>query len=177
VDLERRTARLLMRPWAESDLAPFAEMNADAEVTRYFPSTLTREASDALAARAQARLEQDGWGLWALEVDGRFAGFTGLARPSWDPSLVEVGWRLPRWAWGHGYATEAAREALAVGFDEVGLSEIVSFTAIGNERSQAVMRRLGMTRDPADDFDYPTLAEGHPLRRSVMYRLPAPRTV
>jgi RimJ/RimL family protein N-acetyltransferase len=174
VTLERRTARLLMRPWREADLEPFAELNADPEVMEYFPSTLTRAASDALAARAQARLQENGWGLWALEVDGRFAGFTGLARPSWDPSMVEVGWRLPRWAWGHGYATEAAREALAVGFDEVGLAEVVSFTAVSNERSQAVMRRLGMTRDPADDFDFPTIPVGHPLRRSVLYRITRP---
>jgi len=160
-----------MRPWTDADREPFAAMNADPEVMEYFPSTLTRAASDALADRAQAGLDENGWGLWALEVEGRFAGFTGLARPRWDPSLVEVGWRLPRWAWGHGYATEAAREALAVGFDEVGLTEIVSFTAVTNARSQAVMRRLGMTRDPADDFDYPTVAEGHPLRRSVLYRI------
>ncbi|WP_456787123.1 GNAT family N-acetyltransferase [Cellulomonas sp. P5_C5] len=172
--LERRTARLLMRAWRESDLEPFAELNADPEVMEYFPSTLTRQDSDALAARAQERLQENGWGLWALEVDGRFAGFTGLARPSWDASMVEVGWRLPRWAWGHGYATEAAREALAVGFDEVGLAEIVSFTAVPNERSQAVMRRLGMTRDPADDFDNPNRVEGHPLRRSVLYRITRP---
>ena len=160
-----------MRAWTEADLEPFAELNADPEVMEYFPSTLTRDASDALAARAQAGLQENGWGLWALEVDGRFAGFAGLARPSWDRSMVEVGWRLPRWAWGHGYATEAAREAVRVGFDEVGLEEIVSFTVPTNLRSQAVMRRLGMTRDPADDFDYPTIAEGHPLRRSVLYRL------
>lgn len=169
--LERRTDRLLMRQWTEADLEPFAAMNADPEVMQYFPSTLSREASDALATRAQAWLGDNGWGLWALELDGRFAGFTGLARPTWNPTFVEVGWRLPRWAWGHGYATEAAREALAVGFDEVGLTEIVSFTAVSNDRSQAVMRRLGMTRDPADDFDYPTIAEGHPLRRSVLYRI------
>ncbi|WP_246125274.1 GNAT family N-acetyltransferase [Cellulomonas xylanilytica] len=172
--IERRTPRLLMREWTEADLEPFAELNADPEVMEFFPATLTRQASDRFAARAQARLQEDGWGLWALEVDGRFAGFTGLARPSWDRSMVEVGWRLPRWAWGHGYATEAAREALAVGFDEVGLTEIVSFTAVPNERSQAVMRRLGMTRDPADDFDYPTIAAGHPLRRSVLYRITRP---
>jgi RimJ/RimL family protein N-acetyltransferase len=174
VILERRTTRLLMRQWTDADLEPFAQMNADPEVMQYFPATLTRPASDAFVARARARLEENGWGLWALEVDGRFAGFTGLARPAWNPSLVEVGWRLPRWAWGHGYATEAAREALAVGFDELGLTEIVSFTAVPNERSQAVMRRLGMMRDPADDFDYPTIAEGHPLRRSVLYRISAP---
>lgn len=171
--LERRTARLVMRQWTDADLAPFAEMNADPEVMEYFPSTLSREASDELAARARAHLDEHGWGLWALEVDGRFAGFTGLARPGWDPELVEVGWRLPRWAWGRGYATEAAREALAVGFDELGLSEIVSFTAVSNERSQAVMRRLSMTHDPADDFDFPTIEAGHPLRRTVLYRLSA----
>ncbi|MCC2333815.1 GNAT family N-acetyltransferase [Cellulomonas wangsupingiae] len=174
--LERRTARILMRPWTAADLEPFAEMNADPEVMRYFPAPLTRQESDALAARAQAWLEENGWGLWALEVDGRFAGFTGLARPSWNPSLTEVGWRLPRWAWGHGYATEAARQALAVGFDELGLTEVVSFTAVANERSRAVMRRLGMTRDPADDFDYPPRPEGHPLRRHVLYRVQAPGT-
>jgi RimJ/RimL family protein N-acetyltransferase len=95
-------------------------MNADPEVMEHFPAPLTREQSDALAARAQAGLEENGWGLWALEVDGRFAGFTGLNRPSWNPELVEVGWRLPRWAWGHGYASEAAREALRVGFEEAG---------------------------------------------------------
>jgi RimJ/RimL family protein N-acetyltransferase len=163
-----------MRPWVGADLEPFAEMNADPEVMRYFPAMLTQEASDALAARAQAGLEENGWGLWALEIDRRFAGFTGLTRPGWDESLVEIGWRLPRWAWGHGYATEAAREALAAGFHDFGLSEIVSFTAVSNERSQAVMRRLGMTRDSADDFDYPMIAEGHPLRRSVLYRISAP---
>ncbi|MBO3089191.1 GNAT family N-acetyltransferase [Cellulomonas dongxiuzhuiae] len=168
---ERRTTRLVMRQWTDADLEPFAALNADPEVMEHFPAPLTREASDALAARARAGLEANGWGLWAVEVDGRFAGFTGLARPAWDPSLVEVGWRLARWAWGHGYATEAARAALAVGFEEVGLTEIVSFTAVGNERSRAVMRRIGMTRDPADDFDYPTIPQGHPLRRSVLYRI------
>ncbi|MCC2321130.1 GNAT family N-acetyltransferase [Cellulomonas xiejunii] len=171
----RHTARLVMRSWQDSDLEPFAEMNADPEVMKYFPSLLTRAESDALATQARTHVEEHGWGLWALEVDGRFAGFTGLARPRWNPDLVEVGWRLPRWAWGHGYATEAAREALAVGFDELGLAEIVSFTTVDNERSRAVMRRLGMTYDPADDFDYESSAAGHPLRRSVLYRIRAPR--
>ncbi|WP_315094350.1 GNAT family N-acetyltransferase [uncultured Cellulomonas sp.] len=173
--LELRTARLLMRPWRDADLEPFAAMNADPEVMEHFPSTLTRAQSDALADRCEQWLQEHGWGLWALEVEGRFAGFTGLARPSWDASMVEVGWRLPRWAWGYGYATEAADEALRVGFEEVGLAEIVSFTAVPNARSRAVMRRLGMTRDPADDFDNPNRVEGHPLRRSVLYRLPRDR--
>ncbi|QCB95004.1 GNAT family N-acetyltransferase [Cellulomonas shaoxiangyii] len=171
---ERRTARLVLRQWTEADLEPFARMNADPEVMEYFPATLTREASDAMVARVRAHLDEHDWGLWALEADGRFAGFTGLARPGWAPSLVEVGWRLPRWAWGRGYATEAAREALAVGFGELGLTEVVSVTTVSNERSQAVMRRLGMTRDPAADFDHPTIPEGHPLRRHVLYRITAP---
>ncbi|WP_273653081.1 GNAT family N-acetyltransferase [Cellulomonas fimi] len=171
---ERRTERLVMRQWTEADLEPFARMNADPEVMEHFPAPLTREQSDALAARAQAGLAENGWGLWALEVDGRFAGFTGLNRPSWNPDLVEVGWRLPRWAWGHGYASEAAREALRVGFEEAGLDEIVSFTAVPNVRSQAVMRRIGMTRDPADDFDHPSVPHGHRLERHVLYRIARP---
>lgn len=163
-----------MRQWTEADLAPFARMNADPEVMEHFPALLTREQSDALAARAQRGLEENGWGLWALEVDGRFAGFTGLNRPSWNPELVEVGWRLPRWAWGCGYASEAAREALRVGFEEAGFDEIVSFTAVPNVRSQAVMQRIGMTRDPADDFDHPSVPHGHRLERHVLYRIARP---
>ncbi|WP_456843777.1 GNAT family N-acetyltransferase [Cellulomonas sp. P5_C6] len=174
--LEHRTERLILRRWRQEDREPFAELNADPEVMRYFPATLSRAESDAMADRIDQRMRENGWGLWALEVTagehaGRFAGFTGLARPVWDMSLTEVGWRLPRWAWGYGYATEAAREAVRVGFEEFGLDEIASFTVPTNLRSQAVMRRLGMTRDPADDFDWPTIAEGHPLRRTVYYRL------
>ena len=174
--LERRTDRLLLRRWREADREPFAELNADPEVMEFFPATLSRAESDAMVTRIEHRMRDNGWGLWALEVTvgehaGRFAGFTGLARPTWNPAFTEVGWRLPRWAWGHGYATEAAREALRVGFEELRLDEIVSFTTPTNQRSRAVMERLGMTRDPADDFDYPTIAEGHPLRRSVLYRL------
>ncbi|WP_456826167.1 GNAT family N-acetyltransferase [Cellulomonas sp. P5_E12] len=174
--LERRTDRLLLRRWREADREPFAELNADPEVMQFFPATLSRAESDAMVTRIEHRMRDNGWGLWALEVTagehaGRFAGFTGLARPTWNPAFTEVGWRLPRWAWGHGYATEAAREALRVGFEELRLDEIVSFTTPTNQRSRAVMERLGMTRDPADDFDYPTIAEGHPLRRSVLYRL------
>ena len=84
---------------------------------------------------------------------------------------VEKGWRLVRSAWGRGYATEAARAALAFGFERAGLEEIVSFTVPGNGPSWAVMERLGMARDPADDFDHPAIAAGHPLRRHVLYRL------
>ncbi|PPK98172.1 RimJ/RimL family protein N-acetyltransferase [Kineococcus xinjiangensis] len=181
MDATLRTPRLLLRRWREDDLDPFAALNADPEVMEHFPAPLDRAASDALAARCDSHLAGHGWGLWAVEVAegadaGRFAGFTGLAVPSFEAPFtpcVEVGWRLARWAWGRGYATEAARRALAVGFDDLGLPEVVSFTATANTRSQAVMRRLGLRRDPADDFDHPALPAGHPLRRHVLFRLPA----
>jgi RimJ/RimL family protein N-acetyltransferase len=170
-----------MRRWTPEDRGPFAAMNADPQVMEHFPGPLSPPDSDALAARADAHLAEHGWGLWALEVAsgedlGRFAGFTGLAVPSWEASFtpcVEVGWRLPRWAWGRGYASEVARAALRVGFTDLGLEEIVSFTAVPNQRSRAVMRRTGMTRDPGGDFDHPTIPVGHPLGRSVLYRLSA----
>ncbi|GGT32441.1 N-acetyltransferase [Streptomyces chromofuscus] len=170
------TDRLLLREWRESDLVPWATINADPEVRRYLPGLPGREQCDAAVAGFQADLEQRGWGWWAVEVrdTGEFIGFTGL-----DPveegqpfTGVEAGWRLARSAWGHGYATEAARAALRFGFTDLGLPEILAVTAAGNDRSRAVMRRLGMTRRPADDFDDATLPEGDPLRRSVLYRLP-----
>lgn len=167
-----------MRRWRPEDRGPFADMNADPRVMEYFLGTLEQQDSDALAARADAHLAEHGWGLWALEVaagddHGRFAGFTGLAVPSWEAAFtpcVEIGWRLPRWAWGRGYASEAARAALWVAFAKLGLAEVV-FTAVPNQRSQAVMRRIGMTRDPEGDFDYPTIPVGHPMGRSALYRL------
>lgn len=171
---ELRTDRLVLRGWRESDLAPWAAMNADPEVREYFPGTLTREQSEASVARFQADLDQRGWGWWAVEVraTGEFIGFTGLDPVDEDTPFtgVEVGWRLARPHWGHGYATEAALAALDHGFESLGLTEILAITTATNLRSQAVMRRIGMTRDPADDFDDMTVPEG-PLRPSVVYRL------
>ena len=174
-----RTERLLLREWREDDRAPFADLNADPEVMEHFPATMTRAESDAFADRIAARLDEVGWGLWAVEVvaTGEFIGFTGLAMPRFEAHFtpaVEIGWRLARTAWGHGYATEAARHALEFAFVDLELPEIVSFTAVGNGRSRAVMERIGMTHDPADDFDHPLLPEGHPLCRHVLYRKPAP---
>jgi RimJ/RimL family protein N-acetyltransferase len=173
---ELGTERLILRQWRESDRAPFAAMNADAEVMRYFRGPLDRAASDAFVDRIEAGFEQNGFGLWAVEVrgTGAFIGFIGLARQTFEAHFtpaVEIGWRLRREGWGHGHATEGARAALAYGFGPAGLDEIVSMTTRTNERSQAVMRRLGMTRDPADDFVYPLLPEDHPLRPHVLYRL------
>lgn len=171
----RGTERLVLRQWRESDLEPFARLNADPEVMRWFPAPLTREQSDAMVDRLSGHIEAEGWGMWALErrETGEFIGFTGLGVPRqrlpFQP-CVEVGWRLARDAWGHGFASEAAREALRVGFDDLGLTEIVAFTAVPNLRSRAVMERLGMVRDAAEDFDHPAVDVGHPVRRHVLYR-------
>jgi len=173
---EVRTERLILRGWRPTDRAPFAALNTDREVMQHFPSTLSRAASDRLVDATVDGWAANRFGLWAVEVaaDGKFVGFVGLSRPSFEAPFmpaIEVGWRLAREAWGHGYATEAARAALAFGFERLGLEEIVSFTVPANERSRRVMERLGMTRDPGDDFDHPKLPPGHPLRRHVLYRL------
>jgi RimJ/RimL family protein N-acetyltransferase len=173
---ELRTERLLLRQWRDEDLVPFAALNADPETMRFFPAPPSREESDALAERERRQIEDEGWGLWAVEVEGgaSFIGFVGLARPSFEEHFtpaVEVGWRLAREHWGCGYATEAGRAALAYGFEALGLAEIVSFTSRLNRPSWRVMERLGMSHDPADDFDHPRVPDGHPLRPHVLYRL------
>jgi RimJ/RimL family protein N-acetyltransferase len=151
-------------------------MNTDPRVMEHFPATLERAESDALAQRIRAHFAEHGFGLWAVEVPGQveFAGFVGLSVPTFGAHFtpcVEVGWRLAAEHQGTGYATEGARAALACGFEALGLDEIVSFTVPANRRSRRVMEKLGMRRDPADDFDHPSLAPGHRLRRHVLYRL------
>jgi RimJ/RimL family protein N-acetyltransferase len=175
---EVRTARLLLRQWRDDDYEPWARLNDDAHTMRFYPAVLDRAASDALADRFAARLAEQGWGLWAVEVlDGdSFIGSVGLNAPTFDAHFtpaVEVGWRLLPAYWGEGYATEAARAAVDFGFARLGLDEIVSFTTTANQPSRRVMERLGMTHDPADDFDHPALT-GWPLRRHVLYRLRRP---
>jgi RimJ/RimL family protein N-acetyltransferase len=171
-----RTHRLLLRQWRDADLEPFARLNADPEVMAHFPAPLSRPESDAQAARIRASFDDSDFGLWAVEVPGvtPFAGVAGLAVPRFEAAFtpcVEIGWRLARPHWGRGYAIEAAAAAVAYGFEEVGLDEIVSFTVPANDRSRRVMERLGMRRDPAEDFDHPRLPPGHPLARHVLYRL------
>jgi RimJ/RimL family protein N-acetyltransferase len=173
---ELRTDRLRLRGWRAADLAPFAELNADPRVTEYLPTVLSREQSDAFVARAEAHFEQHGFGLWALEICGvaPLAGFIGLSTPRFEAHFtpsVEIGWRIGAEHWGHGYATEGARAVLAFGFEAQRLEEIVSFTVPANARSRRVMEKIGMTYDPGDDFDHPSLPEGHPLRRHVLYRI------
>jgi RimJ/RimL family protein N-acetyltransferase len=173
------TDRLLMRRWLDSDREPFAALNADPETMRYFPATLDRPASDAFVDRIESRFEQQGYGLWALEVTdtGEFIGFTGLnPLPDNVPGAggTEVGWRLARHAWHRGYATEAATAVLDVAFGRLGLNEIWSMTAVLNEPSQAVMRRLGLSE--VARFDHPGIPAGHPLRPHVTYHLVSPHS-
>jgi RimJ/RimL family protein N-acetyltransferase len=181
--IEIETERLHLRQWIESDREPFARLNADPRVMEFLPSILDRAASDAMIVgvasptenRIQTLIAERGWGLWAVELkqDKQFIGYVGLHIPTADlpfSPCVEVGWRLAFEYWGKGYATEAAQAALKVGFDRLNLPEIVSFTAINNHRSSAVMERLGMNRQ-AETFEHPSLTVGHPLREHCLYRL------
>lgn len=171
------TPRLVLAPWTERDLAPFAALNADPAVMRFFPATLSSEDSDALVSRLHGIWAEHGYGFSAVRrrEDDAFIGMVGIQKvlnPAYPfAPAVEVGWRLAKAFWRQGYAAEAARAALAHGFDVLDLPEIVAFTTVTNLPSQAVMASLGMTRDPADDFLHPLLPEDHPLRPHVLYRL------
>jgi RimJ/RimL family protein N-acetyltransferase len=170
-----RTERLLLRRWRHADREPFAAMNADPAVVEHLQGPMSHERSDDFIDRIEAHWEAHGWGLWAVEVPevASFIGYVGLWPADYvEPGMVEVGWRLAREHWGHGYATEAARAALEYGFTDVGLAEIVSFTVPQNERSWRVMERIGLVRDPIGDFDHPRVdpvAYPH-LVRHVFYR-------
>jgi RimJ/RimL family protein N-acetyltransferase len=170
---DRRMETLVLRQWKDSDLEPWTAMNADREVMRYFPALLTPAESLVSFERLRKAIDERGWGLWAVEVDGKFAGFTGLSIPAFSAPFTpctEIGWRFRREFWGRGLATRAAEEALRFGFEKLKLSEIVSFTAAINERSWRLMERLGFERDANGDFDHPAIAEGHVLLRHVLYR-------
>jgi RimJ/RimL family protein N-acetyltransferase len=171
-----RTERLLLRPWTDADLDAFAALNADPEVMQHFPGVLARSESDEQAGRIRRHFDEHGFGLWAIELPGvsPFIGFVGLMTPRFEAHFtpsVEVGWRIARAWWSRGYATEGARASIAAGFERLGLDAIVSMTVPANVRSRRVMEKLGMTHDPADDFDHPLLDAASPLRRHVLYRL------
>ena len=173
---EIQTARLLLRRWRPEDRLLFAALNADPVVMEHFPLTLTRQQSDALANHIEAHFMHHGFGLWAVEIPAvtPFAGYVGLSVPAFQAHFtpcVEIGWRLAKLYWGMGYATEGARAVLNIGFDQLGLNEIVSFTVPANVRSRRVMEKIGMTYSPVDDFDHPALVEEHPRRRHVLYRI------
>ncbi len=169
------TPRLILRPWRDADREPFAGMNADPRVMRYFPSTLTRAESDDLADRAGAFLAEHGFGPLAAELreTGEFIGYIGLWIPTFEAHFtpcVEIGWRLATAHWNRGLATEGAREIL-----RRWTGPLVSFTTVGNLPSRRVMEKIGLVHDPADDFDHPRIPEGHPQRRHVLYRTPETR--
>lgn len=172
-----QTERLLLRQWLPQDREPFAKLNADHEVMRYFPKCLTQDESDTMAERCEILIQKNGWGFWALEEQktGKFIGFVGLHQPTaklpFQP-CVEIGWRLARSAWKQGFATEAAKSALKFGFNALNLNEIVSFTSIHNTPSIAVMKRLKMTLDDAL-FEHPELPADSPLKTHCLYRLSA----
>jgi RimJ/RimL family protein N-acetyltransferase len=174
--VELRTERLLLRQWRDDDREPYAALNADPAVMEHFPATLTRAQSDAHIDAMQARLDERGWGLWAVEVPGvaPCIGFIGLSEPWFEAFFtpaVEIGWRLARAQWGNGYAPEGAEAALAHAFDELELDEVVSFTTVANANSRRVMEKIGMTHADGEVFDHPSVADGSPHRRHVLYRL------
>lgn len=176
MSLVLHTARLLLRPWRDGDAAAFAAMLADPAVMEFLGPQQDRAAVDTIVGRVRAHFDRHGFGWWAAEFKETraFIGFVGLSHIAFEAPFtpaVEVGWRLASAYWGKGFATEGARAALAAGFTQLGLDEIVSLTVPANARSRRVMERIGMTRDPADDFDHPRLADGDPLRRHVLYRI------
>ena len=175
------TPRLLLRRWKAEDRGPFASMNADPRVMQFFPSTLSHEESDQLAERIDRKIAERGFGLYAAELkeSGAFIGFIGLSEPGFRAHFtpcVEIGWRLAAEYWNRGLATEGAQAVVRHAFDALRLDSLVSFTSEANLPSRRVMEKIGMTHDPADDFDHPNVAEGHPLRRHVLYRLRSKRS-
>ncbi len=177
---ELRTERLLLRRWSDADREPFAALNADPTVMEFFPAPLTGAESNALVDKIEAHFAKTGFGLWAVEdvASSDFVGFVGLWPATFAAPFtpaVEIGWRLAQRHWGRGLAPEAARAALADGFDRLGLDEIVSFTAAINTNSRRVMSKIGMVHDAAEDFDHPSVEPGDRLERHVLYRLAADR--
>jgi RimJ/RimL family protein N-acetyltransferase len=170
------TDRLALRQWIASDREPFARMNADPRVMEFMPTALSRQESDHFADRIEGHFRERQFGLFAAELrrDHSFIGYIGLAVPGFCANFtpcVEIGWRLSAEHWGQGLATEGARAVVRHSFEVLGIDDLVSFTVPANLRSLRVMEKLGMTRDPAEDFDHPSLPLGHPLRRHVLYRL------
>ncbi len=179
-----QTERLTLRAWTDADIRPFVRINQDPRVIEFLGGPLHRQGAIDFMKTVSSHFGRHGFGLWAVEprspvqgVPAGMIGFVGLAVPRFDAQFmpaVEIGWRLAAEAWGHGFATEGARTAASFAFDEAGLEDLVSFTVPDNRRSRGVMERIGMTHDPADDFDHPNLAPDHPHRRHVLYRLSDP---
>lgn len=173
--IEFETERLFLRQWRASDFEPFAQINADPKVMEFFPTPLDRDRSDGIAKKCMSLIEERGWGFWAVELkeSGVFLGFVGLHVPIAElpfSPCVEIGWRLAYEYWGNGFATEAAKESLRVGFELLRLPEIVSFAVVGNIRSRNVMKRIGM-HNTSITFEHPSIDEGSSLREHCLYRI------
>ena len=173
--IELETSRLKLRQWRKQDFPVFAAINADTTVMKYYPNTLSEKESNELANRIQSLISERGWGFWAVEEKNgeEFIGFVGLHIPTAElpcTPCVEIGWRLAKSLWGNGYATEAAKAALNVAFEQLSLSEVYSFTSVGNARSRSVMERIGMV-NTGDNFEHPDIPPGHQLREHVLYKL------
>lgn len=173
------TDRLLLRTWEKRDRDPFARLNSDPGVMEFMPARLSRAQSELFADRVEDHFRKYGFGLYAAELREQrsFIGFVGLAVPTFQARFtpcVEIGWRLSAKHWGRGLATEGARAVMRQAFESLALDALVAFTVPVNVRSRRVMEKLGMTRDPSDDFEHPNLPEGHCLRRHVLYRLRRP---
>lgn len=173
---ELRTERLLLRRWRDSDREPFFRINSDPRVMEFFPQLLSREESDTAIERIETHFEENGYGLFAVEIPNvaPLIGFIGLATVTFSAPFapcIEIGWRLSADHWGRGFATEGATEIVRYAFEDMNLDSLVSFTTVKNVRSRRVMEKLRMTHNFADDFDHPHLSESHPLRRHVLYRL------
>ena len=169
-----RTERLGLRFWKPEDLEPFAKMNSDPEVMKYFPAPMTMKESKEALDRIVSHFSNYRYGLFVLEMleDRRFIGFTGFNRPAFESYFtpcVEIGWRLIIEAWGKGYATEAAAACLEYGFDALRFREVYSFTSVLNKSSERVMQKIGMEKE--GEFDHPKIEQGHPLRKHVLYKI------
>jgi len=173
--IELTTERLRLRQWKQEDFPAFARLNADPEVMKYYPDILSEEESNDMAQRFEALIEYKGWGFWVVERldEEKFMGFVGLHEPTYDLPVtpcVEIGWRIARKYWGHGYASEAAKISLAVAFKTLNLPEVYSFTSVSNKKSQAVMERMGMI-NMESNFEHPMIPDNSPLREHVLYRI------
>jgi RimJ/RimL family protein N-acetyltransferase len=171
------TPRLLLREWQESDYDPFIALNADREVMEFFPSVRAKEESMEQIGRIISHIEKYGYGFFAMERkdNHQFIGFTGIANAPFESFFtpcIEIGWRLSKASWGHGFAAEAAKACLDFGFETLSVNEIYSFTSIHNKRSEQVMIRIGMKR--VGEFGHPKVADGHFLKRHVLYKIDHP---
>jgi RimJ/RimL family protein N-acetyltransferase len=176
IGLMLKTSRLILRRWKDSDLQPFAAMNADPIVMEHFPKTSTLEETKSMIERIETRFSENGFGLWAAEIIStqEFIGFVGLQRPTFEAPFmpcVEIGWRLAKQFWGQGYAPEAASGVLQDGFERILLDEIVSMTTTTNLNSMRVMQKIGMKTNPKENFQHPLVEDGHRLQEHVLYRI------